>query len=174
MKLSIANILTVCRIVGSLILLPLPLPSVGFRLTYLFCGISDMIDGTVARKTGSATAFGAKLDTAADFTFFAVSFWKLYPILHLPLWLWIWAACIFAVKIGNLCAEWLCRKTLLSRHTRANKLTGLLLFLLPLTVTSIDMTYTAPIVCTAATIAAVQESIYLLKNRKTNTNEDNT
>ena len=172
--LSAANIITACRIVGSLILLPLSLPSVGFRLTYLLCGLSDMIDGTVARKTNGATAFGAKLDTAADFTFFAVSICKLYPILHLPAWLWVWASCIFAVKIGNLCAEWLCRKTLLSRHTRANKLTGLLLFLLPLTVTHLDIQYTAPIVCTAATVAAIQESIYLIQNRQTDKNEDNT
>ena len=38
-----------------------------FYTLYLVAGVSDMIDGTVARKTGTAGAFGSKLDTAADF-----------------------------------------------------------------------------------------------------------
>ena len=33
----------------------------------IFCGLTDMIDGTVARKTGSDSKFGARLDTVADF-----------------------------------------------------------------------------------------------------------
>ena len=38
-----------------------------------------------------------------------------------------------------------------------NKATGALLFLLPLTVSCIDLRYTAPIVCAVATFAALQE-----------------
>ena len=34
-----------------------------------------MIDGLVARKTGTVTEFGAKLDTAADFVLVAVCLW---------------------------------------------------------------------------------------------------
>ena len=33
-----------------------------------------MVDGTVARKTNTVSEFGARLDTIADFIFFAVSF----------------------------------------------------------------------------------------------------
>ena len=59
----IANILTGCRILGSLLLLVFPVFSFGFYITYLFCGFSDMIDGTIARKTNSVSEFGSKLDT---------------------------------------------------------------------------------------------------------------
>ena len=36
-----------------------------------------MIDGTIARKTNSASELGAKMDTVADFVFVAVSLIKL-------------------------------------------------------------------------------------------------
>ena len=33
---------------------------------YLFCGITDMVDGTIARKTKSVSETGARLDTSMD------------------------------------------------------------------------------------------------------------
>ena len=56
----IANIVTGCRISGSLLLLCFPAFSVEFYIIYILCGISDMIDGTIARKTNSNSEFGAK------------------------------------------------------------------------------------------------------------------
>ena len=48
MKKHIANIVTGSRIVLSLPLLFIPLTSSWFCVIYLLCGLSDMIDGTVA------------------------------------------------------------------------------------------------------------------------------
>ena len=58
---------------------------------------------------------------------------------------------------------------LISPHTVLNKITGLLLFLLPVTISFVDLTYTLPIVCTVATIAAIHEVYYtyLEKNHDT-------
>jgi CDP-diacylglycerol--glycerol-3-phosphate 3-phosphatidyltransferase len=67
MKKHIANIITGSRIVLSLPLLFLPLSSAWFYALYLLCGFTDMIDGTVARRTNSASEFGARLDTVSDF-----------------------------------------------------------------------------------------------------------
>lgn len=50
MAKHIANILTGCRILGSILLLFFPAFFVAFYIIYLFCGFSDMIDGTIARK----------------------------------------------------------------------------------------------------------------------------
>ena len=69
MKKYIANIVTGSRIVFSLPLLFIPLSSAWFYILYLVCGFSDMIDGTIARKTGTVSKFGARLDTASDFVF---------------------------------------------------------------------------------------------------------
>ena len=88
MKKQIANIITLYRILGSIGLLFCPLFSACFYGTYLFCGLTDMVDGTVARKTGATSTFGARLDSVADFLFVAVSFGKLVPVIRLPAWIW--------------------------------------------------------------------------------------
>lgn len=43
-----------------------------------------MIDGTIARKTKSVTAFGSGLDSVADFVFVVTAFIKLLPELNIP------------------------------------------------------------------------------------------
>ena len=73
---QIANIITISRILGSIYLLCRPVFSISFYVMYLFCGITDMIDGTIARKTKSVSELGARLDTVADSAFVAVYFVK--------------------------------------------------------------------------------------------------
>ena len=51
MKKHIASIITASRIVFGLPLLFIPLSSTWFYALYLLCGFTDMVDGTVARKT---------------------------------------------------------------------------------------------------------------------------
>ena len=165
MKKQIANIITFCRILGSIGLLFCPVFSASFYGAYLFCGLTDMVDGTVARKTGAASAFGARLDTVADFLFVAVSFGKLLPVIRIPVWLWAWAAAIAVVKLVSLIRGFLRRKQIPSLHTVMNKATGLCLFLLPLTVVFVELRYTAPVVCAVATITAVQEGYYIAIGR---------
>ena len=163
MKKHIANIITGSRIVFSLLLLFIPLSSSLFYIFYLFCGLTDMIDGTVARKTGAVSNFGAKLDTASDFVFMAVCVVKLLPKINISVWLWIWIAIIAIVKVVNIVMGFIRRKKLVALHTFLNKITGLLLFLLPLTLQFILPTYSFAVVCTIATIAAIQEGYYIIK-----------
>ena len=101
MKKHIAKIITGLRIVLSLPLLLIPLTSAWFYVLYLLCGLSDMIDGTVARKTNSASEFGARLDTVSDFVFMSVTLIKFVPHFHIPVWLWIWIGIIAMIKLGN-------------------------------------------------------------------------
>ena len=157
MKKHIANIITGSRIVLSLPLLLIPLTSAWFYVLYLLCGLSDMIDGTVARRTSSASEFGARLDTVSDFVFMTVALIKFVPYLHIPTWLWIWIGVIAMMKLGNAAWGFVRTKKLISPHTVLNKVTGLLLFLLPVTLSFVDLTYTLPIVCTVATVAAMHE-----------------
>ena len=160
MKKHIANIITGSRIVFSLPLLFLPLSSAWFYVFYLLCGVSDMVDGTVARRTNSASEFGARLDTVSDFVFMTVALIKFVPHLHIRVWLWIWIGVIAVMKLGNAVWEFVRTKKLISPHTVLNKVTGLLLFLLPMTIIFVDITYTLTIVCTVATIAAIHEVYY--------------
>ena len=157
MKKHIANIITGSRIVFSLSLLFIPLTSEWFYALYLICGLSDMIDGTVARKTNSASELGAKLDTVSDFVFMSVALIKFVPHFHIPVWLWLWIGVITMIKLVNVVWGFIRTKKLISPHTLLNKITGLLLFLLPVTISFVDLTYTLPIVCTIATVAAIHE-----------------
>ena len=160
MKKHIANIITGSRIVFSLPLLFIPLTSAWFYALYLLCGLSDMIDGTVARKTKCASEFGARLDTVSDFVFMTTALIKFVSHLHIPVWLWIWIGVVAMIKLGNAVRGFVRTKKLISPHTVLNKVVGLLLFILPMTISFVDLTYTLPIVCTVATLAAIHEVYY--------------
>jgi len=162
MTKHIANILTGFRIVGSILLLFFPAFSLEFYITYLLCGFSDMIDGTIARKTNSASKFGSQLDTVADLAFAAVSLFKLLPAIHVPQWLWIWGGMIAVIKISNIIWGYVFKKQFISLHTIMNKVTGLLLFLLPLTISLVELKHIAIAVCSIATLSAIQEGYYVL------------
>ena len=84
----IANILTVFRIIGSVLLLLFPPFSLAFMSIYLLCGFSDMIDGTIARKTNSTSELGAKIDSVADLFFVVATLIRLLPSIQIPWWLW--------------------------------------------------------------------------------------
>ena len=169
MKKHIANIITGSRIVFSLPLLFLLLSSVWFYTLYLLCGFTDMIDGTVARRTNSASEFGERLDTVSDFVFMIVALIKFVPYLHIPTWLWMWIGVIAVMKLGNAAWGFVRTKKLISPHTVLNKVTGLLLFLLPVTISFVDLTYTLPIVCTVATVAAIHEVYYTYSEKNHDT-----
>ena len=123
-----------------------------------------MIDGTIARKTNSISKFGSKLDTVADLIFIAVSLFRILPAIHIPLWLWIWGGVIALIKISNIIWGYVFKKEFISLHTIMNKATGLLLFLMPLTISFVKLNYTAIAVCFVATISAIREGLYVLND----------
>ncbi len=167
-----ANFITIIRILCSLALLffmPLSLP---FYALYTAAGLSDIFDGWIARKTNTASKFGAKLDTFADIVFAAVALIKLLPILELPVWIIIWVGVIALIKLVNIVIGFVRRHTLTAVHSVINKVTGALLFMLPFTIPIINIRYTAPLVCAAATVAAITESRTILNTIRTGENHE--
>ena len=164
MTKHIANIITGCRILGSILFLFFPAFSLEFYIIYILCGFSDMIDGTIARKTNSVSKLGSQLDTVADIVFVALSLIKFLPELHIPGWLWIWGIVIVIIKIGNIIWGYASEKQFVSIHTVMNKVTGFLLFLLPLTLSFVELKYSSIVVCSIATFAAIQEGFYIGTN----------
>ena len=134
-----------------------PVFSPAFYVFYIAAGVSDMLDGAVARKTGTVSEFGSKLDTAADFVLVVVCLIKLLPVVHVPTWLIVWIIVIAVIKAVSLISGYVMRKELVVLHTAMNKVTGILLFALPLTLKVIDLKFSGAVVCAAATFAAVQE-----------------
>ena len=156
-----ANIITACRIVCSAVLLFLPALSPAFYTVYLIGGFTDMIDGTIARKMGTESAFGAKLDSVADFSFIMVCLLKILPVVELPRWLWIWILLIALIKISSVVSGFVRWGKLIGEHTILNKALGFLLFVLPFTLKVIPMEWSGGFLCIMATVAALQEGYYI-------------
>ncbi len=164
-KITPANLITLFRIVLSIALLFLSPLSIAFGILYLLCGLSDMADGFVARTTHTESETGAKLDSAADLIFVTISAVKLLPLVRLDAWLWIWTAAIALIKIAAMVLRFVRVHTFALPHSIANKLTGVLLFLLPLTLPLTDIRYPAALVCAVATFAAVQDILSLERSK---------
>ena len=157
--------MTASRILGSSVLIFIKPFTAAFYLVYIFCGLTDMTDGAVARRFHSESQFGERLDSIADICFVAVCAVKLLPILAIPLWLWIFMGVIAAVRAANIiCAKIFTNEFAVS-HTAANKITGAMLFILPLTVKAIDIGISGVIVGSVALFSALQEMRMILKNK---------
>ena len=130
-----------------------------FWTLYALCGISDMVDGWLARRLHAETKAGAILDSMADIVFVICCAVKLLPMLEIPVWLWIWAGVIVVIKIVNQISALVVFKRFCFPHTVANKIAGLLLFL---TVPTIFWTMIpVAVVAAVATFAAIQEGHFI-------------
>ena len=160
-----ANIITGFRILFSAVMLFLHAFSPEFYIFYCLAGFTDMIDGTVARKTNTVSEFGSVLDTVADIVFVSVCLIKLLPKLAIPVWLWICIGVIALIKVINIISGFVVQKKFVAKHTIMNKVTGALLFILPLTLSVVDLKYSGGFVCAIAAFAAVQEG-HLIRTEK--------
>ena len=162
MKKHIANIITSSRILCSIILLFQQTYSHMFFALYLFCGFTDMIDGTIARQFCSDSEFGARLDSLADITFATIAITKFLPVIQLSFIIYLWIVAIALIKSSNITFTYIKRKKFILLHTIANKITGLILFIFPLTLQFINPLYSSVIVCSMATFSAIQESYHII------------
>ena len=132
-----------------------------FYVFYLAAGFTDMVDGMVARKTDTVSEFGSNLDTFADFIFVFVCLIKFVPLINFPLWVYMWVIIILFIKLGTIVLGYFTKKRFVSIHTFMNKLTGLFLFIWPLTWDIVELKYSVIVVCVIATFAAIQEFYYI-------------
>ena len=156
-----ANIITIIRILCSIAILFCPVFSMAFYSLYIAAGLSDMIDGWVARRTNTTSAFGSKLDTIADIIFVIACLFKFIPAIDIPTWLYVWIGAIALIKIINIVSGYIMQKQFVAIHSVMDKITGTLLFILPLTISFVDLKYSAIVVCIIATFAAIQEGHFI-------------
>ncbi len=153
------NVISTLRIIGSIGLLFCDVAGWLFWALYALCGISDMVDGWLARNLQAESKTGAVLDSVADIIFVACCAIRLLPVLEIPVWLCIWAGIIVTIKIINQISALVLCKRFCFPHTLANKLTGFLLFLTVPTI--IWSMIPVSIVAALATFAAVQEGHFI-------------
>ena len=69
--MNLANYISISRIVLSVLILFTELSSALFFVIFILCGVSDFLDGYIARKYGLNSDLGANLDSLADVIFFS-------------------------------------------------------------------------------------------------------
>ncbi|MCW7999757.1 phosphatidylglycerophosphate synthase, partial [Clostridium sp. cpc1] len=89
MKL-LPNCISFSRIIFSLTLIYTKPLSLAFYVIYIICGFSDIMDGFIARKTGTTSSLGAKIDSMADMIMVGVLLFLIYPIANLTNKIVIW------------------------------------------------------------------------------------
>ena len=106
--------------------------SVAFWPLYLWCGISDMIDGPLARRLRAENKTGAAIDSIADFVGMVIACGRIVPALAIPSWFWLIIGIIGLSQVFRMCFLYFCKGGWGALHDRANKVVGLILYLSPL------------------------------------------
>ena len=102
LKKSIPNIITLFRLVLSPALLLFAPFSVSFLLLYALLGLSDVLDGFLARRWGVSCKLGARLDSAADFLLFGILLYLLVRNYRFPAWALLWVGLIAILRFVAL------------------------------------------------------------------------
>ena len=153
----IPNLLSMSRIALCLPLLLVDAMTMPFWVLYLIAGLTDILDGYLARRWGVESKFGARLDSLADFVFVLTVGYKFFPLLKLPATLWMMIGLIALIKVANAISSYMVKRRIEFLHTRANKLTGFFLFI---GMMAIGQSYFVPVAWVIACIAlfaAIQE-----------------
>ena len=134
-KKNLANVITGIRIAAAIAILFLRVLSLEFFLVYGICGVTDILDGFIARKYHLESRFGSILDSAADWLFLSAMAFKMFPVMIDLLALWNWFV-IGVPFVFHMIAYIICAikfHKFSSLHTYSNKLLSATLFLYPFT-----------------------------------------
>jgi CDP-diacylglycerol--glycerol-3-phosphate 3-phosphatidyltransferase len=154
---NLANVISIMRIFLVLVLIFIKPLSALFYVIYIISGLSDMADGRIARKTNTTSRLGEKLDSIADFIMVAVMIIIYLPLIQLEVQMIIVILVIGCIRVISITVVLTKYKIFGILHTYANKLTGLLLFILPLLMPFLPIELLIYGVCVIAGISAIEE-----------------
>ena len=162
------NFITSLRIVGAFCLIFTVPFSTAFFVLFAFTGITDVLDGFIARKTGSTSELGSKLDSAADILLYSVMVLKILPkvvgVVWTPIWYGFGAA--VTVRLASYVTAIVRFKCFSSLHTYMSKLTGIIVFSLPYFYVTPYFNVVCIVLCVVAFFASLEALISNL-TRKT-------
>ena len=131
--LTAPNCITFLRMVSTVVMAFLEPLSQAFFAVYTFAGITDILDGLVARLTKTMSKFGAKLDSVADILFYTVMLLKILPTLGklLPWYIWVAVGVVLVLRLSAYIVAAVKEKQFSAHHTILNKITGFTVFCVP-------------------------------------------
>ena len=159
------NFITAFRMFCTVPLLIIKPFSVCFFILYIFCGVSDVLDGFLARKTGTVSRTGQILDSTADTLFFAVIVIVYVRTLRPDFVFIAWIAAVCILRTASFITGLVRFKEIVFLHTYANKAAGCTLFCFPfLYILSPDAAFITT--CIIATLSAAEELIITVTAKK--------
>lgn len=166
-----ANVITLIRIGLAISLLFIRKYSPLFLILYSICGFTDILDGYIARKTRTESKFGAKLDTIADLLFFIVMFIIMFDILLKDIIYLVFIIIILLIRIISIIIVLKKYNKFAILHTYTNKITGLLLFLVPYFIYLNNANIIVYIIGVIALISSIEELIINIKSKQLDLNK---
>ena len=156
---NLPNYITGLRILGTVALLFVDSLTLPFFIIYVLTGVTDALDGFIARKTNTASALGALLDSIADLIFYTVLLVKILPemIRVLPWGIWYVVAGVVLVRLVAYDVAFLKYHRFASVHTYMNKLTGAAIFVYPFFLPLPAAVPVAFAVCAIAGLGSLEE-----------------
>lgn len=130
------------------------------------CGVTDILDGYIARKTKNTSKAGAIFDSVADFIFIIIMLFIMIPIINVSFWIQLWLISIAMIKTSSVLTGFIKYHSLAFLHTYMNKATGALLFAFPLLYNGLGIKITAFLLCSIASVAAIEELVINLISKK--------
>lgn len=171
-RLTVADIITFLRVIGTIILFTLQPLTASFFWVYAMTGLTDVLDGLIARKTKTVSDFGARFDSAADLLFYAVILIRVFPYLltKLPNVICYAVAIIFFIRISSYITAGIKYRIFASLHTYLNKLTGIAVFLIPFLLVTDYVEAFCWIVCAFSALASLEELVIHIRSKEYNPN----
>lgn len=166
--LTVANGITLFRMIGTVGLFFLSPSSAPFLWIYTFTGLTDVLDGWIARRTKTTSKFGATLDSIADLLFYAVMLIKILPVLweRLPKIIWCVVAVILLIRLASYTVAAIKFRRFAAVHTYLNKVTGFSVFLLPYALLLSWEGVYSWIVCALALFSSLEELLIHLSRKE--------
>lgn len=161
---NLANYITLSRIAFAIVMACVAPFSAAFWICYVCGGVSDLLDGPLARRLHTQRDTGAKLDSAADLVFALSLFVVALRSAAFPIWLWACMAAIALLKLIGYGVGYAKYRTFSGLHTVLNKLTGGCAFAFPLLCVIMGFTLAGSIVCGVAFLAAAEELVITAKS----------
>ena len=163
---NIANTITITRIIGAFSMLFFKPLSPVFLYLYVFCGISDILDGYIARKTGAVSQTGMVLDSIADLVFLVIASFCFSGNIIIPIWILLWIGVIIITRLASYVVGWVKYHSFTALHTYANKLAGLMLFVFPFLYMKLDIIITGTLLCSISSLSALEELLITMKSKE--------
>ncbi len=170
-KITVPNCITSLRLIGAVCMAFTQILTPEFFWVYTLCGLTDVLDGFIARMTKKTTEFGARLDSIADLLFYGIMLIKLLPrmLKNMPNampWMIVTLVTLRLISYGIAAIK---HKKFASLHTYMNKLTGLAGFSMPYMIHFFQDHIVYTVVYVIAVIAALEEIIIHVKTPIYNT-----